>query len=89
MSVHCAKRPFGYAVIEMEGKDIFDEFYNVWLLNIALTLEGLLKNDRINNLIDTLKDMGIRDSITGMLNRRGFDNQARDALARLKGSHDV
>ncbi|MBR6315973.1 MAG: GGDEF domain-containing protein [Lachnospiraceae bacterium] len=89
MSVHCAERLFGYAAIEMEGKDIFDEFYNIWLLNIALTLEGLLKNDRINRLIGRLQDMGIRDSMTGMLNRRGFDTRAREALSRLRDKQTV
>ncbi len=89
MSVHCAERLFGYAAIEMEGKDIFDEFYNIWLLNIALTLEGLLKNDRISRLIGRLQDMGIRDSMTGMLNRRGFDTRAREALSGLQEKQTV
>ena len=89
MSVHCAERLFGYSVIEMEGKDIFDEFYNIWLLNVALTLEGLLKSDRINRLIGRLQNMGIRDSMTGMLNRRGFDTKAREAIARLREKRTV
>ena len=33
--------------------------------------------------------MGIRDSMTGMLNRRGFDTRAREALSRLRDKQTV
>lgn len=79
-SVHCAERMFGYAAVEMSGKDIFNEFYILWLLNLAITLETLLKNDRINKLIGTLEDLSIRDGLTGMLNRRGFEELSREAI---------
>lgn len=89
MSVHCAERMFGYAVIEMSDKDIFNEFYNVWLINVANTLENLLKNDRINKLIGTLEELSIRDGLTGMLNRRGFDELSRAAIDAIEGRKTV
>ena len=89
MSVHCAERLFGYAVIEMQDNDIFNEFYNVWLINMAMTLETLMKNDRIKKLIGTLEELSIRDGLTGMLNRRGFDELSRDAIASLDGAQPV
>ena len=89
MSVHCAERQFGYSVIEMEDMDIFNEFYNVWLINIAMTLETLMKNDRIKKLIGTLEELSIRDDLTGMLNRRGFDELSRDAITALESSQPV
>ena len=89
MSVHCADRMFGYAAIEMSEKDIFNEFYNVWLLNIALTLETLMKNDRIKKLIGSLETLSIKDVLTGMLNRRGFDDQSREAILSIDGKRTV
>ncbi|MBP3270843.1 MAG: GGDEF domain-containing protein [Ruminococcus sp.] len=89
MSVHCAERMFGYAVVTMEDMDIFNEFYNVWLLNLAMTLETLLKNDRIKKLIGTLEDLSIRDGLTAMLNRRGFDEHSRKALRSLRKKETV
>ncbi|WP_024859580.1 diguanylate cyclase domain-containing protein [Ruminococcus flavefaciens] len=89
MSVHCAERMFGYAAIEMSGKDIFNEFYNIWLLNIATTLETLMKNDRIKKLIGSLQNLSIRDVLTGMLNRRGFDDKSREAILSLDGKKTV
>ncbi len=89
MSVQCAERAFGYTVIEMSGKDIFNEFYNVWLLNIAITLETILKNDSIKKLIKKLENLSKRDDLTGMLNRRGFDDLARDAISGLREKKTV
>ena len=86
MSVHCAECVFGYAVVEMSGKDIFNEFYNVWILNLGITLENILKSDRIRKLIGKLENLSVRDGLTGMLNRRGFDNYSRDSISSLRES---
>jgi predicted signal transduction protein with EAL and GGDEF domain len=80
---------FGYSVIEMAGKDIFNEFYNIWLLNLAITLENLLKNDRIRKLIEKLRNLSIRDGLTGLLNRRGFDDFSRNAIAAMCGTKTI
>lgn len=80
MSVHCSERMFGYAVLSMANKKMFNDFFYIWLLNIAMTLENFLKNDRINKLIGTLEDLSIRDGLTGLLNRRGFDELSREAI---------
>lgn len=79
-SVHCAERIFGYATIEMVQEDIYNEFFNLCLLNLAVTLETLLKNDRISKLIGTLETLSIRDDLTGMLNRRGFEELSQKVI---------
>ncbi len=89
MIVHCAEQIFGYSVVEMVGKDIFNEFYNVWLLNMGMTLNNLLKNDRISKLIVKLEKLSTKDGLTGMLNRRGFDNRSRNAISEFHGRHHV
>ena len=81
MTVHCAGKMFGYSVVEMTGRDIFDEFYNVWMLNLGMTLNSLQMNDHVNKLIGKLEGLSITDGLTGMLNRRGFDNKSREAIA--------
>ena len=80
MTVHCAGKIFGYAVIEMNGKELFSEFYKVWLLNMGIVISSLQKNDHIAKLINVLENMSIRDGLTGLLNRRGFDDTTRDMI---------
>lgn len=82
-STHCAERMFGYTAIEMRTKDIYNESFNVWLLSMSMTLETMLKNDKIGKLVRTLGDLSIRDGLTGMLNRRGFDELSRDAIRSI------
>ena len=96
MSVHCAEKMFGYALIEMKDDDIFNDFYNIFLLNLAVTIERLWTNDKIRKLYDKQKalyekqkQLSISDVLTGMLNRRGFDEQSRKAISELKGKSVV
>ena len=89
MSVHCAERMFGYSIVEMSDEDIFNEFYNVWLLNVSITFERLLNNDHINKLIGSLENQSIRDGLTGLLNRRGYEELSREALLSIVGNKTV
>lgn len=89
MSVHCAEKQFGYSVVEMTGKQIFSEFHNVWLLNLALTLNTLYQNDHINKLIGRLENLSTKDGLTGMLNRRGFEDKSRNTIDSFREPHNV
>lgn len=83
MSIHCVERVFGYSLVEMQQREIFNEYYNMWMLNLAITLGQLLKNDRIQKLIGELENISIRDALTGMLNRRGFEERSREAIRNI------
>ena len=83
MSVHGAETMVGYSIVEMSGNDIFNEWYNVWLLNLGMTINSIQRKDRIFKLVDRLKTKSTTDELTGMLNRRGFDNKSRDIISRL------
>ncbi|WP_295158336.1 GGDEF domain-containing protein, partial [uncultured Ruminococcus sp.] len=86
---HWAGRVFGYSVIEMKGKEIFNEFYIAWMLNLAQTLDILMKNDRIHKLIDKLENLSIKDALTGLYNRRGFETRSRDMISALQAKTTV
>ncbi len=83
MAVHYAENVFGYSVVEMTGKDIFNEFHNVWLHSLAMTLNGLRQKDQIDRLIEKLEGLSITDGLTGMLNRRGFDDKSHNAFMSI------
>ena len=92
MCSYCAEKMFGYALIEMKDEDIFSDFYNIFLLNLSVTLERLWKNDNINQLYEQQKalyekqmELSIHDELTGILNRRGFNEFSKAAIKQLNG----
>lgn len=89
MAVHYAEKIYGYAVLELTGRDIFNEFYNVWLHTMGLSLDTLKKNDHIEKLIKRLEGLSVTDELTGLYNRRGFEDRARSILAGFKESKIV
>ena len=89
MVVHFAESIFGYSVVEMAGKDIFNEFHNVWLHTLGLTLNSLHQKDHINKLITKLEGHSITDGLTGLLNRRGFDDRSRRLISNINGKKNV
>lgn len=96
MSIHCPERMFGYTLIEMEDDDIFSDFYNIFLLNLSVTIERLWKNDNIKKLYENQKGLyekqkqiSIHDSLTGMFNRRGFNDASESAVNSLSGKSTI
>ena len=96
MSSYCAEKMFGYALIEMKEDDIFSDFYNIFLLNLSVTLERLWKNDNINRLYRQQKalyekqmELSIHDELTGIFNRRGFNEFSQKAIRSLEGKSKI
>ena len=87
MSMHCGDRCFGYSAITMTGYGLFNEFYNVWIATLAVALESLLRRNNIFELIKSLEDTSVRDELTGLYNRRGFERLSVDAAIR-SDEHD-
>lgn len=82
--LHFGNHCFGYSAIKMVSDEPFNEFYNIWLLNIAVSLESLLHKNNIRQLMRELESESIHDKLTGMLNRRGFEKNAQTAFEKAR-----
>ncbi len=82
-SMHCGDRCFGYSSIAMTGEGVFNEFFNVWIATLAVALESLLRSNNIQELISSLEDTSVRDGLTGLYNRRGFETRSAEAARRM------
>ena len=89
MGVQSSAHLFGYAVMEMKGHNIYNGFYSLWIMNISMVLDNILKSSRINKLIGSLKQLSTKDELTGMLNRRGFELLSHETIRSLDRKHTV
>ena len=78
-SMHCGDKCFGYCSLAMKDHRLFNEFFNVWVATLAMALESLLRRNNIQELITTLEDTSVRDGLTGLYNRRGFESRSAEA----------
>ena len=85
-SMHCGDRCFGYCSISMTGTKTFNEFYNVWIATMAVAMESLLRSNNIRGLITSLEDTSVRDGLTGLYNRRGFELRSAEAAKGMNGT---
>lgn len=83
-SMHCGDRCFGYSSISMTGTGAFNEFYYVWIATLAVAMESLLRHNNIGELITNLEYTSIRDGLTGLYNRRGFELRSDEAAKCMK-----
>ena len=83
-SMHCGDRCFGYCAVSMTGTKAFNEFYYVWIATLAVAMESLLRSNNIHELIKNLEDTSVRDGLTGLYNRRGFELRSAEASRSMR-----
>lgn len=87
--IHSDDKCFGYAGVSMTGEGPFNDFYSAWILNISVSMESLFKQNSINKLIDNLEDASIRDELTGLFNRRGFESKSAEIFSNTEEGSSV
>jgi len=66
-----------------DGFDHFNDFMQPWAMNFAVALENYYLHERLNAMKD-IKRMYKEDTLTGIANRRGFEEQARKIYGDAK-----
>lgn len=87
--IHSGDKCFGYTVVSMTGEGPFNDFYSAWILNIAVSMESLFKQNSITKLIGDLEDASIKDELTGLFNRRGFESRSEEIFSRTEEGSTV
>lgn len=84
--LHFCDRCLGYTVTcngDFPQKSLL---YHSWLMNIANYLENFRKQRKLEKMINKLDALYIRDSLTGLYNRRGFFRFSSALYERAKQS---
>lgn len=73
MPLHYKERCFGYTATSFwEGRS-FENMYQSWTVNIGNAIQDIMIRRKMQKLIDELEDMYVRDVLTSLYNRRGFE----------------
>ncbi len=90
LPLHFNESFFGYTAISFYGGGCYNEFYEPFMVNVANALESIRIQEKMQHLIWELEEMNVKDFLTGLLNRRGFEkftgmflNQAKEEGLRI------
>lgn len=85
--LHCQDRVYGYVVLA--GTDMnflaFDRLSD-FAVHMNMLLSGMENAAKLNELVNTLNEMYIRDPLTNLYNRRGFDRELETLLLKSKSA---
>ncbi|MBR4346885.1 MAG: GGDEF domain-containing protein [Oscillospiraceae bacterium] len=87
--IHFGEHCFGYTAITMDTDVPFNEFYNIWTVNIAVSLETLLQRNSVRSLISDLERESTHDRLTGLYNRKGFEKMLNSRIHENSGSEEI
>ena len=81
--LHFNERCFGYAALGYGNNPLaFDQIYHAWSRNINNALEFVRMRNIYNSMHQRLYMASIRDTLTGVFNRKGFKRYSAEMFAK-------
>lgn len=74
--LHYKNHNLGYVACTFENFGHYNDFLQPWAMNFAVALENYSLHERLNAMKD-IRRLYKEDTLTGISNRRGFEEQAR------------
>lgn len=79
---------FGYEALSFYDKETTGSLYLYWNIIMGNQIQDILTHQKMQMLIGKLEDMYDRDALTGMYNRRGFENYGNPMFIQAKKEGD-
>lgn len=76
--IHNLEQTFGYFAISYYGVHSCEKTFHSWLAIIGNALENLRLKQKTQLLLEELNNLYVHDALTGLMNRRGFENSSRE-----------
>ena len=80
--LHNLAQTFGYFAISYTGIHSCEKTFHSLISILGNALENLRLKQKTNTLLDELNSLYVHDALTGLLNRRGFENSSREYYER-------
>ncbi len=75
--LHYQEVCYGYTAISFPEGQVYKSSYQGWLINVCNALENIRIQHVLNQLVNRLEDMSIKDELTGLYNRRALEQLGR------------
>ncbi len=85
LPIHFKDHCFGYIGMSLWEGGGYSYSLNTYMANISNGLENMLIRRRMEHLIADLEDMYVHDMLTGLYNRRGFEQFSKEFFEKAKG----
>lgn len=82
--IHYGESSYGYEVYSFGGTDRYGKIYERWSISVANAIYNINVYNSMNNLIDQLENLHIKDVLTGLYNRSGFEKYAYKKFSEAK-----
>lgn len=82
--IHFQDRCLGYSIIVNPDFELDGQFFHQWLMNINNSIENIRKRNAVNLALKRLEEMYIRDGLTNLYNRFGFDRFSKDMYEKTR-----
>lgn len=76
--LHNLQDTFGYFAISYQGEHSCEQTFHSWIAILGNALENLRLKQKTHALLEELNSLYIHDALTGLLNRRGYENSTRE-----------
>lgn len=85
--LHNLQDTFGYFAISYQGEHSCDQTFHSWIAILGNALENLRMKQKTHALLEELNNLYIHDALTGLLNRRGYENATREMYNKSIETH--
>lgn len=76
--LHYQNNTFGYVIHSYDDGACFDKAFQNWMSVIGNAVENVRTKHMFSNIVEELNNQYLHESMTGLYNRRGFDNLSRE-----------
>ena len=83
-SLHFQDLCFGYEALQFIDAETTGRLYMYWNIIIGNLLQDIMTYQKMQKLVVKLEEMYDRDALTGMYNRRGFENRGNPMFEQAK-----
>lgn len=83
--LHIGNQTFGYYVMPFDGDMFSNNIHRMYIENLSLALSGICQRVSLDDMNANLKELYVRDSLTGLYNRFGYASRSKEFYLQNKG----